>query len=573
MSAKKSFLSSPKYGYDFVVATTQASINSGMKEYLATVDQPATVLCFLANPDGQPTTQITLEELKARTGGIDPFEIPPGTPYSDPRITTLTRNMFLVALKLRVGLPPGVMPKNLPLIVELGSSANNVGFNLFCSDFQIVMNTPPSGFGGSGNWDVWSQPPGNPWYFRTTVNLVYKDLDKTLNTPYFNSHPQEKAALIAQLRNLGSGAFSLQQLLFELDNAVTQSVPTIQGMDAGSTAAYILTKSFVNLYFGAMRQHGEPLLAVHAVANAPDGSSLRLTGMEREVNQFVDGNGVVVANPSPDQKAATTLCYLCAANNNPLPGAAGFNFNWVDPSDAATQSGVIAINRNTLANFYKDKLMQHMRPQCLRTWTTVKVWPGGTAEYNAMVYPGNTPTEAVISDSGADVLTVSYSSNSDANDKAGLTYGELDLHSSMTCKVNFSGNRIKITQNLKLWMKAQWDLTHIDGNIVDHTLIDSYALTVAQNGQLQATLLESTPVDDSKTPSLDAFSNFFVDLNSIVDFVKKRVSDLVSLKLTDFPANSVQSFVFPGGRVFTYKDAAFSDNQDLITAITYVKPN
>jgi hypothetical protein len=46
-----------------------------------------------------------------------------------------------------------------------------------------------------------------------------KDLDKSLDTPYFNTHPDEKLALQRQLENLSATAFSLQQLLFDLDNA------------------------------------------------------------------------------------------------------------------------------------------------------------------------------------------------------------------------------------------------------------------------------------------------------------------------------------------------------------------
>jgi hypothetical protein len=572
MSANKSYLSSAKYGYDFVVATTQASINSGLKEYLATIDQPATVLCFLANPKGLPSVEISLSELKTKTGGIDPFEIPDGTDYSDPRITALTKNMFLVGLKLRIGLPPGVMPKDLPPLVDLGSSANNVTFNLFCSEFQIILNSPPSGFGGAGSWNVWSQPVGTPWYFSTTVNLVYKDLDKTLNTPYFNSHPAEKQALLNQLKNINSGAFSLQQLLFELDNAVIQSVPKITGLDPSSDAGLILTKSFVNFYFAAAREHGEPVLSVHAIANAPDGSSLRLTGMEREVGQFVDGKGVVVPNPTPEQKAVTTLCYLCAANNNALPGAASFDFNWVEPNDGGDQSGVISVNRNALANYYKNILSVHVQPQCLRTWTTVRVWPGGTAEYNAMVYPNNNPQSMTISPSGSEVITIAYESKSDANNQSGATYGELDLHTALKCTVSFSSKTITIVQHLTVWMKVQWDLTSTEGNIVDKTLTDTYTLSVGQSGQLQAKLTQSTPSDSSQNIDINAFSNFFVDLNSIVNFVKNRVNQFASVDLQDIPANDIQNFIFPGARVFTYKDAQFSENQDLVTAITYARP-
>jgi len=41
-----------------------------------------------------------------------------------------------------------------------------------------------------------------------------KDLDAELDTPYFNNHPKEKAALKLKLANLSGSAFSLRQLLY-----------------------------------------------------------------------------------------------------------------------------------------------------------------------------------------------------------------------------------------------------------------------------------------------------------------------------------------------------------------------
>ena len=323
--------------------------------------------------NGNPSVKISLDDLKAKTEGIDPFEISNGTDYNDWRIGELTQQMFAVGIKLRLGLPSGVFPRNLPPIIDLGSSANNVTFNLLSSQFEIVQNNPPSGWGHPGSWKVVSQPSGTPWYFSTKVNLVYADLDKELNTPYFNKNPQKKQALLNQLRNLGSGAFSLQQLLFDLDNAAIQTMPTIEGVPKGSNADIVLTKYFLDFYFRSVKEHGEPVLSVHAVANAPDGSSLRLTGMEREVGQFVDGNGVVVSNPTPEQKQAVTLDYLCAVNNNHLPGAASFSWNWVEPADIVNESGVIAINRNTLATYYKNLLIPHVRSSCIKAYTKTSV--------------------------------------------------------------------------------------------------------------------------------------------------------------------------------------------------------
>ncbi|WP_291985249.1 hypothetical protein [Candidatus Accumulibacter sp. ACC007] len=573
MSAKKSFLSSQKYGYDFVVATTQASINSGLKEYLDTIDQPTASLCFLADTKGNPTVQISLDDLQTRTGGIDPFEIPDGTDYSDPRIATLTKNMFVVGLKLKLGLPPGVMPKDMPAIVDLGSSANNVRFNLFCSEFEVIQNSPPSGFGGQGSWNVWSQPSGTPWYFSTTVNLVYEALDNELDTPYFNNHPEQKKALLNQLKNLGSGAFSLQQLLFDLDNAVVQSIPRIAGLDPSSDAGLILTKSFVNLYFASAKTHGEPVLSVHAVANAPDGSSLRLTGMEREVSQFRDGNGVVVANPTPAQKQVVTLDYLCAANNNHLPGAAGFDWNWVDPANVDNESGIISINRTTLANYYRTLLASEVSRSCLKPWTSVTAHMMGSLDTNMRLTPGQTPQNSIIVPTGPTVLKISYASNADNHDKSGLTYGEFDLHSSYDCSVSFAGSTITIVQHLVLYIYLQFDYTSASGNVVDTTITDTYTLSVGQNGQLQSTASSSTQ-DRSTTPDYGWFFDILAGGSSQKQIagIKNYSNSVAKTTLKDIPAQDIQNFVFPGARVFTYKDVQFSENQDLVTAVTYVKP-
>jgi len=568
MTANKSFLSSQKYGYDFVVATTQASINLNLRNYLNTCNQPATYLCFLANDQGNPTVEVSLDKLKTQTGGVNPFEIPNGTDFNDPRITTLLQNRFQVGLKLKLGLPPGVMPDDLPPIVELGSSANNVGFNLLCSEFQVIQLTPGGGY-AKGSWDVWSQPSGTPWYFKTNVNLLYKDLDKELGTRYFDNHPAEKQALLNQLQNLSGSAYSLQQLLFDLDNAALQTVPKIDGMDPGSNAAVVLLRSFVNIYSASAKEHGEPLLSVHAVVHDPDPSTLHLTGMEREVNQFVDGNGEVVPNPTPEQRKVTTLNYLCAANNNPLPGAAGFSWNWVEPADVGKESGVISVNRNALANYYKNILVPFVKKSCIKASCSINAHWWGDVNYHWTLSTGQTPQHADITPSGSTVLNISYESDARGYDKSGVTAGELKIHTPYTCSVSFSGNTITIVQHLKVWVYARWDYTSADANLFDKTITDVYTLSIGQNGRIQISAPQSSSQDRSQDAHRSGFINFFTGINDLTDDIKKKISGFVSTQIHDVPAARLDDFVFPGGKVFTYKDVQFSDNQDLVSKITY----
>jgi hypothetical protein len=575
VGASLSDLSSSKYGYDYVVATTQASINSGLLQYLANANEPTSYLCFLADDKGNPTTEVTLDQLMSQTGGVNPFEIPDGTSYDDERITTLTKNMFVAGVQVKLGLPPGIMPTDLPPVVDLGTSASSVTFNLLCSEFTVIQNSPPSGFGGSGSWSVWSQPSGQAWYFSTTVDLVFSGLD-SLNTTYFKNHPDQQKALLAQLDNLSGSAFSLQQLLFDLDNAAVQSMPTISGLPAGSDAAAVLTKSFLGVYFTAMKNYGEPLIAVHAVVDTPDFASLQLTGVEREVNPFVDANGVPVDGPTPEQLQAVTLDYLCAANNDPLPGASGFSWNWVDPDQVGDLSGIVSVNRKTLAAWLYQQLGPTISRACLEPWTGItSIDAIGDVTFPnppATITPGQMPQTVAYPDTGDIVLSIKYASDADASKKNAAAYFEFDIHSNYECDASFSGNTITVVQHLVLWLKVQWADTAASGNVVDVTLTDTYTLSVDQNGELQVAVT-SASVDNSQNIDLSGFVNFFVTLNPIIDEIKGWLSAVATAELTELPLSSLQSFVFPGANVFTFKDVQFSDSGDLVTSITYAQPS
>ncbi|KAE8332850.1 hypothetical protein BDV39DRAFT_199851 [Aspergillus sergii] len=160
-------LSSEKYGYDFVVATTQASINSDLRLFLSEEDQPVSYTCFCMDAKGNPTIMIGLEELLILTDGVNPFEIPKGTPYEDSRVQKLFGVRFDVGIKMQVGLPPGIAPRDLLPVISLGESASNVKFTMCCSQLTVVQLKPPSGYVPNGKWNVWSQPYGDPWYVQT----------------------------------------------------------------------------------------------------------------------------------------------------------------------------------------------------------------------------------------------------------------------------------------------------------------------------------------------------------------------------------------------------------------------
>ncbi|PMD31378.1 hypothetical protein L207DRAFT_573020 [Hyaloscypha variabilis F] len=69
-------LSNLKYGCDFVIATTQDSINGALLALLSVLEEPVVKVCFVANPNSKPV-QIDYSLLKQKANGSDPFLVPP----------------------------------------------------------------------------------------------------------------------------------------------------------------------------------------------------------------------------------------------------------------------------------------------------------------------------------------------------------------------------------------------------------------------------------------------------------------------------------------------------------------
>lgn len=572
MDATGSFLSSAKYGYDFVVSTTQASINSDLLLFLSESQQPVQYLCFLSDETSNPTNMITLEELLKLTGNINPFDISADTEYADERITKLTAARFMVAIKIQMGLPPGVMPKNLPAIVDLGDDAKNIKFNMFCSQFTVIENTPANGW-TPGTWNVWSQPSGDPWYVQVNVDLVMADLDEELDTPYLNNHPNLKAQLQARLMDMSSMAFSLQQLLFDLDNAVLQTVPRFEGIPEGSQAESILQRSFVSIYSDIANNFGLPLVSVTAITETPDPSELQMTSFERQVSPLKDSNGVVIASPSALQKSATTLDHLCAIANNPLPGVSSFNWNWVLPENINEKSGIVAINRNIIGQNILDQLLPAAQSCCLRIDPSVSAdWYWASGDFDVTIYGGQTPDTAQVTESGSKVVLIQYSCSKSDQDQSGATNCEMSVNSTYSCEVYFEEQKIMVKQHLLVHVYALVDWVDGNANVFDNTITDEYTISVGQYGRLMITLINSIPEDNSTGSDLNWFSNAFSGINAVCDDIKNKVTTFVTTQMRQSTLDGFQNFIFPGGKVFTYKDPQFSVYQDLGCDIVYADP-
>jgi hypothetical protein len=162
-----------------------------------------------------------------------------------------------------------------------------VGFNLMCSEFTVVQYSPAAA-PAPASWMNVSQNE-TAWIFSSTVDLRFYP---TPQSAYDTLPP----AVQKQIANLGPNAFSLQQLLFDLDNAALETPPTISGVTPGSPLHHCLSTYFLGYYFAAMKKKGTPLLAYTITLGAPDTSSLSLTNINFKVSPLVNSNGQQIPN-------------------------------------------------------------------------------------------------------------------------------------------------------------------------------------------------------------------------------------------------------------------------------------
>ncbi|WP_396174106.1 hypothetical protein [Flavobacterium sp.] len=559
MSANQSNLSDAHYGYDFVVATTQESINATMKEYLYNSVFPTVKMYWNQDANGNPIA-VSYEDLMVQTKGTDPLKVAnwkTGDPMNQD-ITNINQSQFYFAFEAAIGIPANILPQNIPDIITLQNASQSVIFNLICAQFTVV--TCNFGRQGLTSFQSFTQPTDSPWLFTSIVAL--KNIINNSNLP---------ANVQAQLNNFGPDAFSVQQLIFDLDNAALESTPTISGVEPGTPAYTLLSQVFLGAYFTAMKANAQPVLNYSIIENVPEqnNSTLTLTNMELEVSPYVDPTTNTQNNPN-----LNTLNYLCETNGNSLPPAVPFAWNWVESSEESSFNGVISINRNIFANYLKNLLTDYVSQNCFKSF--VRTWLSGIFDqnihYSWSLTPNQTPTITTPL-TGTEVLNYAYSST--YTDASGLDddMAKMTLTPSMNVSVQFIGNTIVITQTLLIYIYIRVMQSSESWNATNITITDTYTLAVDQNGQLTASLNSVKQDNSDPTPSANWFIELFTGLDELVKDVDDWTKGFAQTRFTSLPLNIAQQFVFPGGKTFTFKDVVFSDNQDLVSHISYVQPS
>ncbi|KAL4756749.1 uncharacterized protein BDW70DRAFT_164213 [Aspergillus foveolatus] len=469
--------------------------------------------------------RVSRDNVRKNSGGIDPFDIPEGTHPGDFRVKALSDANFGVGIMLQMGIPFGHSPSTLPPLVTL-NTASNVTVNLFCKQVTVVSIK----WGRRGPiWNVFKQPQGpdgKPWSMQMSVDLTIAGLDKALNTPYFNAHPK--------VRNQLRKALTIPDF-----NTVTDP-----------EAKNILGTYFRDIYIKNAKERGLPLVAVTAVAHPEEKSPLHLTGFERIVNPPKDARNRPITNPTQQERDVTTLDYLCAVNNDPVPRISGLDWNWMQPGDVSRSSGAMAINRNVLA--------------------------GVMSKY--ITFSNGTP-ETSFPASGANVVHMESKQSSEGYQQYNGPFQVYTVVSTKyTMDISFEGSIVKVFQsslvNLTVYMAKPND----DGseghsgddsfsmNVVNKTLSDTYGLSVDSRVGFQLVKSAEQPTDTSETiPTFHgqaetgkpSMLNFLKECRLSAGFqqVLKNVNELSPGGLHELPISQLQNFVFPGAKVSTPQHA------------------
>lgn len=577
MSANQSNLSNPHYGYDMVVATTQASVNATMEEWLSKYKGESFVQAYVYNPDHGPkeTGAVPTDfDKMVKTIGFDPFSIPDGTPTSDPRIKRLLDYKFMFAFKTNLGIPDFPVGK-IPPVIQFNKEGSYVTYNMVCKTFEIIV-IEPEVYGDTKWLNLSQEKSGTPWIFSFTIDL---DLQNDNINNHFSKLPPETQRAV---KNLGEDAFSVQQLFLDLNAAGLSNQVTIEGLKSNTQAYNVLTNNFINTYLADLAKNGGILLGYSVVSHKPFPQNVSLipTDLNIEICSYKGPNN----KPTADYEAYT-LNYLVMSGGRTMPSPAQFAWNWIDKDEVSKYAGVMAINRTDFIDFL-NKLLSPSLNLISRKSTTDFSINCIKASFKWGYKSDDAPHSfKSVSNGGSHVLTYNYTSSSSSKDDqyCGVygTWGNFSVDYSAQSDVYLEGSAIKIVTTLKMHCHLNILGGVTDGNFAKKTSTTLYTLGVDNHGKLTVTKTGPDIKDQSEKPNPDWWSKFISlgEIDGKVAKIKSSLQDWIQKFLIsdstviEHMLNGSSTWVFPGGKTFTFTNVIFSENQDLVADVLYVSPS
>lgn len=601
MAANQSNLSDSKYGYDLVVATTQASINSTMKEFLNSItasEAPEVVVCYVTDDSGD-LVEIEYDTLKKNANGSDPFSVPHHSDIkTNQDLLNLANANFAGGFKVQIGLPDLELDQLPPIVTLEGGTEAPVKFNLLCSEFQVVgyFSQYPKTWWINQS-ELTGASSGTAWYFTANVKLNNSIIDPKSPVP-----PDVQQRINELNNSVGAGAFSVQKLFLDLDTAILLTIPTVTGIPDTWPVWNLIKAQFMDEYFKQMQKTGHPILAYSCSLNEPDPSTLHIGAMTKECCLLRDSSGNPIKDPNPAEQNAATFNYLCTTGTT-SPVATLFPWNWIELTEVVNYSGLQAVKRNTFANYLANVLNAAIASLCIVPSVSLTQGSGFEDNYwilystsissSPTTFVATAPGTVAGSDGFTTLLNLTHFSSSTG-------YQELTAHDDLTSingefsytldgNVAVKGNQIRLTLHAVANMAFghhELGVKYYDlpgANYVDKILTITFDLNVTGNGQLVVNSPIPTVTDNSAAWNFNpegilSWGGNEDDVKGGITKTDTALSSFVSNGFTstvsaiEYVINSSRSWVFPGGKTFAFSRIFFSDYQDLISHVTYVTP-
>ena len=591
MSAKQSNLSASKYGYDLVVGITQDSINATLGEYLDGVEGKPFKVVYIYNSKTKKYDKTDYDEFYKKVQ-VDPFAIPDGTDLSDERITKLKEHFFAFGFMVKAGSPMEFPVEDLPDYLELNQGDSKVAYNAYYKEFAVVA-LRIGGYSG-GSWQHVSQSDtddsGNlkykkPWTFSYIV-----DLDLHNNDSAFSKLPPEQQN---EVKNLNPDtAFSVQQLYLDLNTARLQSSPQLE--DCPELENYDGINIFKQIIDSkdtdkAVNPNGNYMLGY---AIKPKESKSDASIIPTDLN-FMDSPYLDNSGNATKKYSLYTLNWLMMTNKRNMPAPVHFEWNWVPEADQSSYHGAMAIKKQVFVDHLNKLLSENLYNACAQPTPDVEThgmkgisfgW-SEPFDYGPHTYETVDPTP-----SSNKILTFNYNyGDKDSAENFGIG-GSLKIDYNFDANVYLvNGNTIRIVAEPTVYIEVNVDPAgpvNINENktIVRYVITDEYEIQVDGKGKMAAKKTYHDFKDNSDkldSDFLDKVAEFLgLSFKDQVEEAQRDVKNrIINDYLIDYESgmdallNSSNVWIFPGGKTFAFKDAAFSDHLDLVCHITYLDPN
>jgi hypothetical protein len=359
-------------------------------------------------------------------------------------------------------------------------------------------------------------------------------------------------------------SFSIQRLLFDLDNAFVEMGPTITGLPNSSSLREFLQKYFMDTYWTQLKANKQPVLA-HAITANSDSSSLALTDLRFQISPYING-----ANPPRDPQDLYTLCYVGTTDNHKLPLALPpFTWNWIDDGQQQEWHGAVAVNRVSLGAWLVSALLPYFKTQCLRANPSCTA-DGGYTYLTCYPRTGYDPTTISGATDGR-LAYFAYKPVGEFCSASADTY-EIKAGEDVTLEVlQTSETQIKIVQKVQVWLYVYIFGSKTSGYVVNSDVTSVYDLGVNDDGAVYFKLNDQLSSRKDAPDSLDwsSFSNSMLqDPNGqIIDPVTNKIRALVNVMGS--PSLSTARFIVPGHASVVYSGVKFSKGDDLVFHLTY----